>query len=62
MSEVAELAFRTALNVLGDSIETGRMRSCLILAAEALATHTATIAECDGRAFHGRDLLDKSCC
>jgi len=47
MTEGTELALRTALNVLRDSIETGRMPSGLRLGAEALAMHAAAIAECE---------------
>jgi hypothetical protein len=43
----AELALRTALNVLRDSIETGRMPSGLALAPEALAMHAVAIVECE---------------
>ena len=45
MSDSTELALRAALNVLRDSIETGRMPSGLTLAPEALAMHAAVIAE-----------------
>jgi len=47
MSEATELALRAALNVLRDSIETGRMPSGLALAPEALAMHAAAITECE---------------
>ena len=47
MSEGTELAFRAALNVLRDSIETGRMPSGLALEPEALAMHEAAIEECE---------------
>jgi len=46
MSEVTELALRTALNVLRDSIETGRMPSGPMLAPETLAMRPAATAEC----------------
>jgi len=46
MSKGTELALRAALNVLRDSIETGRMPSGLALAPGALAMHAAAIAEC----------------
>ena len=38
---------RAALNVLRDSIETGRMPSGIALAPGALAMHAATITECE---------------
>jgi hypothetical protein len=47
MSEDTELALRAALNVLRDSIETGRMPSGLTLAPAAVAMHEAAIAECE---------------
>ena len=47
MSDSTELGLRAALNVLRDSIETGRMPSGLTLASEALAMHAAEIAECE---------------
>lgn len=43
----AEVALRAALNVLRDSIETGRMPSGLALAPEAIEVHAAAIAECE---------------
>jgi hypothetical protein len=47
MSDGTELALRAALNVLRDSIETGRMPSGLTLGPGALAMHAAAIAECE---------------
>ena len=38
---------RAALNVLRDSMETGKMPSGLALAPEALEMHAAAIAECE---------------
>ena len=42
-----EIALRAAINVLRDSIETGRMPSGLALAPHALAMHEAAVAECE---------------
>jgi len=47
MSDSTELALRAALNVLRDSIETGRMPSGLTLGPEALAMQAAAIAGCE---------------
>ena len=47
MSGTPELALLAAINVLRDSIETGRMPSGLALAPEALAMHEAGIEECE---------------
>jgi len=47
MTEGTELALRAALNVLRDSIETGRMPSGLTLEPDTLAMHAAAIAECE---------------
>jgi len=47
MSDTPELALLAAINVLRDSIETGRMPSGIELAPEALAMHEAAITECE---------------
>jgi len=47
MSGTPELALLAALNVLRDSIESGRMPSGLTLEPEALAMHEAAIEECE---------------
>ena len=47
MSDDPELALLAAINVLRDSIETGRMPSGLTLEPAALEMHAAAIAECE---------------
>jgi len=47
MSDDPELALLAAINVLRDSIETGRMPSGIELVPEALAMHEAAIVECE---------------
>jgi len=47
MSDNPELALLAAINVLRDSIETGRMSSGLALEPEALEMHAVAIVECE---------------
>ena len=47
MSDNPELALLAAINVLRDSIETGRMPSGVALEPEALVMHEAAIVECE---------------
>jgi len=47
MSDTPGLALLAAINVLRDSIETGRMPSGIELAPEALVMHDAAIVECE---------------
>jgi len=48
MSDTSELALLAAINVLHDSIETGRMPSGIELAPEALTMHVAAIVDASG--------------
>ena len=45
--DTTELALRAAINLLRDSIETGRMPSGLELAPAAVAAHEAAVVECE---------------
>jgi len=47
MSGTPELALLAAINVLRDSIETGRMPSGLALEPAAMEMHELAIAECE---------------
>jgi len=47
VSDNPELALLAAINVLRDSIETGRMPSGLALEPAALAMHEDAVAECE---------------
>ena len=47
MTGTPELALLAAINVLRDSIETGRMPSGLALEPDAVAMHEVAVAECE---------------